>query len=249
MEFLQTVNVQAHNDVEIGRKVRAITRIAAEPIEGDGQPPEADKPAEPLPPPPPPAPVPYFDVGEAEGKPGTSVLVTIEAGCVYHMDGFHIGGGVGLTLVDGEPVPRSGYGKFRATEVVIGDYLAKQLAAQNVIHTIKNDGHEHDHYWSAFQFIDAKKRPLPEEFWEFALQGFSIDQKRVIEPFPIPSGTELFKLKIEILPGTQPGEYLLTCADERYYRNSRIRRRDYAYTYKPQGFTKIETFPGQITVR
>ena len=33
MEFTQTVNVEATNDVEIGRKVRAIKRIAAEPID------------------------------------------------------------------------------------------------------------------------------------------------------------------------------------------------------------------------
>lgn len=215
------------------------------PTTEDSRPPEAPIP---IPAAPPAVRTPYFDVGKATGKAGESVWVTVDAGCLYHMDGFHIGGGVGLLLVNGAPVLRASYGKFRATQVRIGDYLAKQLAAQEVIHTMENAGHEHDHYWSSFQFFDAKKRPLPEEFWEFALAGFSIDQRRTIEPFTIPSGTELFQLKIEILPGTEPGEYLLTCADERYYTQSHQRRRDYTYTFKPQGFTKIDTYPGKLTV-
>lgn len=253
-------NLDASNPQEVEEALEALRgpRVAprvppgSPPVDTSGASGSEPGPVEPyiLPPvAPPPVKIPYFDVGEAEGKAGEFVWVTVEAGCVYHMDGFHIGGGVGMLLVDGRTVERSGYGKFRATEVVIGDYLQRQLAAQQVIHTMENAGHEHDHYWSGFQFVNWEtNKAFPEEFWEFALGGFSIDQKRVIEPFPIPSGTKLFKLKIEIHASALPGEYLLTCADERYYTQSRQRRRDYTYTYKPQGFTAIDTYPGKLTV-
>lgn len=241
MEFLQTVNVQATNDVEIGRKVRAIKRIAAEPIETNEPTDEEDKPADPPPPSPPPAPVPYFEIGEATGKPGETVTVPVRAGCQYPMDGFHLIGGVGLL-----PEERSGYGKFRAFGVELGALLTQYLTAKDMIHD-KPD-HEEEHFFSTFNFVDWKQRALPEEWWQYGFALLSIDQKRLLKPFPLPHDTELFRLKIEILPNTQPGVYKLTCKDKWYYTQSNRWRRDITYTYSPQGFTKVDTFPGKITV-
>ena len=191
---------------------------------------------------PPPARIPYFDVGEAKGKPGETVDIVVEAGCVHPMSGFHIGGGVGKT--DEE---RSGYGKFKAVGAFLGPYLKRYLKDEGAIHD--QPDHAHDHFFSTFQFMDWDTAgALPEEWWEFAVGLFSIDQARKLPPVPIPSGIHLFTLQIQILSTTAPGEYDLTCLDEWYYRNSRIRRRDFEWAYAPQGFTHIETFGGKITV-
>ena len=66
------------------------------------------QPVVPAPPPPPKVRVPYFDVGDGEGRPGDLVDIVVEAGCVHEITGFHIGGGVGML----PNVERSGYGKF-----------------------------------------------------------------------------------------------------------------------------------------
>lgn len=240
MEFTQIVDVQATNDVDIGRKVRAIKRIAAEPIEDE--PDGGDKPEDPLPPSTP-APVPYFDIGDATGSPGTTVEVVVEGGCLPKMYGFHCGGGVGLQLED-----RSGYGKFKAIGATLGPYLRRYLKDEGAIHD--EPDHQHDHFFSRFNFYDGKTRKaLPEEWWEFVVGLISIDQKRVLDPIPIPEGTHLFSLKIEILAGTPLGIYALTCMDEWYYTSSRQRRRKFEWSLGGQGFTKLETFPGKITVR
>ena len=192
----------------------------------------------------PPARVPYFDVGEATGEPGETVGIVVEAGCIHPMSGFHIGGGVGLNPAE----PRSGYGKFEAIGVKLGPYLRRYLKDEGAIHD--QPDHVHDHFFSTFQFMDWDHAgALPEEWWEFALGLFSIDQARTLPPVPIPSGTHLFTLQIQILPTTAPGEYELTCKDEWYYLKSRIRRRNLEYTGEGQGFTKIETFGGKIIVK
>ncbi len=230
MEFFQTVIVQATNDVEIGRKVRAIKMIAK--AEND----QPDRPVVPLPPSLPVAPVPYFDIGEDTGKPGDTVSVSIEGGCHGATNGFHIGGGA------------AGHGKFEPTGVTLGKYLHDYLRAQGAI-TVEPSGKETDHYWSIFQFVEAQPhRALPEEWWEYALGFFSMSQERTIPPIPIPNGTELFTLHVKILASTDPGVYELTCEDEHYYTHSRPRRRDFLYTNERQGFTNIETIPGKITV-
>lgn len=204
-----------------------------------------DPQAPPLPPPPPdtPARIPYFDIGDAEGKPGETVEIFVQAGCAHPMNGFHIGGGVGFL----PNVERSGYGKFKAIGTKLGPFLRGYLKAQDVLHD--EPFHQHEHFWSDFQFVTWEgDGALPEEFWEFAVGFFSLDQVRMVPPIPIPAGTDLFSLEIEILDGTPEGQYVLTCADEHYYTNSRARRRDYTWTYSPQGFTKIETFPGLLRV-
>lgn len=241
MEFTQTVNVQANNDVEIGRKVREIKRIAAEPAEV-AEPDGSDKPADPSLPSNPPAPVPYFDIGEATGIAGQTVKIVVEAGCQHEMTGFHVAGGVGLI----EEVQRSGYGKFRALGARLGPYLRRYLKSQDVIHD--EPDHVEDHFLSIFNFVDWSSKALPEEWWEFAVGLLSIDQKRMLDPISVPAGTHLFTLEILILPDTARGVYELTCEDERYYTQSRRRRRDLTWTYSPLGFTKVETFPGKITV-
>ena len=180
-----------------------------------------------------PARTPYFDVGEATGKPGETVEIVVEAGCIHPMNGFHIGGGCG-------------YGLFKATGAVLGPFMRNWLKDEGVIHD--SPGHQHDHFWSIFQFVTAGAHP--EEWWEFGVSTFSIDLKKPpLPPIPIPGGTELFTLLIEILPAASPGEYTLTCRDEWYYTNRRIRRRDFEYTGLGQGFTAIETFGGKITVK
>lgn len=183
--------------------------------------------------------VPYFDVGNATGKPGETVSVSVEAWCPHHIDGFHIGGGVGKT-----DEPRSGYGKFRAVGVELGDYLKNYFTARG---GYNDDGIPK--FFNEFQFIDwYTHQALPEEFWEYGLGFWSTGSAEQYEPIPIPAGTKLFSVKIEIFPGTPPGEYELTCKDNHYYTQDRIKRRNYEYTYKPQGFTAIECFSGKLTV-
>lgn len=239
MEFEQLVTVQATNDVEIGRKVREIKRIAAEPI---AEPPKEDE--APADPPPDPAPVPYFDIGDAAGKAGETVEIVVEAGCLHPMTGWDIGGGVGLL---GDP-RTAGYGMFRAVGAKLGPFLSRYLKVQ--------DAHLHDkgdevgqHYFSRFHFTDwDNDGALPEEWWRFTVGLFSLEHQVTLEPIPIPIGTHLFTLMIEIHASTRPGEYELTCKDEWYYRQQHKRRVDFSWTYSPQGFTKIETFPGKLFV-
>jgi len=190
-----------------------------------------------------PARTPYFDVGEAKGAPGDIVDIVVEAGCLYPMSGFHIGGGVGKTEEE-----RSGYGKFVASGAVLGPYLQRYLKADDAKRHNSPD-EVGDHYFSTFKFMDWDHAgALPEEWWEFVLGLFSLEHEATLPPVPIPAGTHLFTLRIVILPTTPPGVYELTCRDEWYYLNSRIRRRDFTYTNDEQGFTNIETFGGKITV-
>lgn len=238
MEFLQTVNVQAYNDAEIGRKVREIKRIAAEPIDEDGDDEEEE-------PPPPTESLPYFDIGEATGKAGKVVRLPVEGGCHFEQSGFEIGGGVGKL-----DVARSGYGLFEAVGVTLGPFLRGYLEAEDAIHDEPN--HQHDHFWSVFQFVKrgvAPSNPLPEEWWRFAMGFFSIDQKRNIPPTWIPEGTEILTLHVKILDGTAPGEYEVTCKNEWYYTNAKIRRKKFEFVGGgDRKIRKIETFPGKITV-
>lgn len=186
--------------------------------------------------------IPYFDVGDVTGVPGETVYVRVEGGCLHPITGFHACGGGGKT-----DKPRSGYGNSRVTGVILGPFLRRHLKEQGAIHD--EPDHLHNHYWSRFQFFDWETHhPLPEEWWEFAIGFFSLDQKRTVEPLAIPSGTHLFTLHIEILKDTKPGVYELTCLDEHYYLNSRVKRRDLEYTYSTQGFTKVETYGGKLTV-
>ncbi len=187
---------------------------------------------------------PYFDIGEATGKPGETVDIVVEAGCPEPMSGFHIGGGVGLLPAD----ERSGYGKFKAVGVILGPFMRNYLKDEGIIHD--SPGHQHDHFWSIFQFIPwDPNRALPEEWWEYGMSTFSIDLKEPPLPsIPIPGGTKLFTLKIEILSGTPSGEYVLTCRDEWYYTHTYQRRRDFMFTNERQGITKVETFGGKLTV-
>lgn len=188
----------------------------------------------PVQPQPPVVPVPYFDVGDATGAPGETVDVIVEAGCAHPISGFHIGGGVGLDLA-----PGAGYGKFKAVGAILGSYLTGYLGAQMGL----------TDFWRVFQFASWEShKALPEEWWEYHIGFFSIAQEKIAPPVPIPAGTELFTLQIEILPTTSPGEYELTCKDEYYYTHARQRRRDFMYNYSPQGFTKVETFGGKLTV-
>ncbi len=229
MEFFQTVLVQATNDVEIGRKVRAIKEIARE-IEND----QPDIPTVPLPPSPPAAKAPYFDIGEATGKPGETIGILVEAGCPNPITGFHIGGGVGLD----SSLQGAGYGKFKAVGVTLGKYLMDYITSQGLTD-----------FWKLFQFASWEShQSLPEEWWEYALGFFSLSQERIVPPIAIPSGTELFTLQIEILPKTARGEYELTCKNEYYFTHARQRRRQFLFTNERQGFTNIVTIPGKITV-
>jgi len=192
--------------------------------------------------------LPYFDIGEATGKAGETVSLSVEGGCRYPITGFHIGGGCGK-----EPVQGSGYGIFEAVGTKLGAFLRAYLKAEDMIHD--EPMHQHDHFWSTFQM--AKWEPskaLPEEWWDFALGFFSLDLARPPMATTIPSGTELFTLEVKILPGTQPGEYEVTCKDEWYYTQEHKRRRDFMYTagresdFASGGVTNIETLGGKITV-
>lgn len=213
---------------------------------GGGPDPQPIVPAPP-PPPPPKVRVPYFDIGDAEGSPGDTVEISVEAGCVYKTSGFHIGGGVGLL----PNVARSGYGLFQAVGVKLGKYLTDYLTAQGMV---DEDGEEK--FWSIFQFVKHDPHhALPEEWWEYAAAFFSMSQERIVPPITIPGGTELFTLQIKILEGTPEAQYTLTCEDEHYYTHARQRRRDFLFTantdspFASGGITDIETFPGLLRVR
>ena len=225
--------------------------IPISPPPGGGDSGSDPQPIVPAPPPPPKIRTPYFDIGDGEGAPGDVVDIVVEAGCVHEIIGFHIGGGVGMLPF----VARSGYGKFKAIGAKLGPFLRGYLQEQDLLHN--EPFHRHDHYWSAFQFIDgAAHKALPEEFWELGVGFFSIDQKRGgVPPVTIPGGTELFSVRIQILEGTPDGQYVLTCKDNHFYTSSRQFRRDYLFTANPAsdfargGVTEIETLPGLLRVK
>lgn len=211
-----------------------------------GLPPDGGSPIpDPLPPS---LPAPYFDIGEATGKAGETVSLSVEGRCRFLVNGFHIGGGCGKLDVE-----RSGYGLFEAVGVKLGAFLRGYLKAKDLIHD--EPMHQHDHFWSVFQMAKwDPSKALPEEWWDFAIGFFSLDQERSAPPTTIPSGTELFTLEVKILPGTAPGEYDVTCRDEWYYTRSHQRRRDFLYTtdrdseFASGGITKLELGGGKIVV-
>ncbi len=213
-----------------------------------GLPPNGGTPS-PIDPLPPSLPAPYFDIGEATGKAGETVSLSVEGGCRFPITGFQIGGGVGIRPF----AERNGYGRFEAIGTKLGAFLRAYLKAEDMLHD--EPMHQHDHFWSIFQM--AKGRPhraLPEEWWSFALGFFSIDQERQVPPTTIPSGTELFTLEIKILEGAEPGKYDVTCLDEWYYTQSHQRRLDLMFTantdspFASGGVTKLELGGGIIRV-
>lgn len=248
------VKVHGRDSTDLVRKIAAIDALARTPHElpsGPVEIPPADPPIEIVRPVDLPVLVaPYFDVGEATGKAGEIVELSIEGGCPYEMNGFHIGGGCGL-LPD---VPRSGYGKFEAVGFKLGPFLREYLESEDLIHD--KPMHKHDHFWSVFQFAKARPhRALPEEWWDASCGFFSLDQARGgISPITIPSGTEILTVSIRILPDTAPGEYIVTCKDEWFFTQSHRRRRDFMFTvtrdspFARGGITKLQTFNGKITV-
>ena len=239
------VKVHGRDSKDLGRKIDEIDALARTPQEVPPGPPDEKPPGEKPPVEPPVEKLPYFDIGDSSGKAGEVVELSVEGGCALKMDGFHIGGGVGLLPA----VERSGYHKFEAIGVKLGAFLTAYLKAEDAIHDQPN--HQHYHFWSIFQFMKWEdKSSLPEEWWEYAIGFFSIDQKLIIPPTTIPSGTELFTLHVKILPGTPPGDYEVTCKDVYYYTNSRPRRRDFMYTTNdvPSGHTKLDLEGGKITV-
>ncbi len=237
------VTVHGQDSADFGRKVEAIDAIARAPQKLPPGPivhPPIESPA-------PEPPKPYFDIGDAIGKAGDTVKLEVEAGCRYTMNGFHIGGGCGLQ-------PNfPGYGKFEAIGAKLGPFLRDYLKAEDLIHDEPN--HQHDHFWSIFNMMKHDpQHALPEEWWEYAIGFFSLDQKKGVPPTTIPSGTLLFTLEVKILDGTPPGEYEVTCLDEHYYTHSRQRRRDFMFTadtdspFASGGVTKLELTGGKITV-
>ncbi len=183
---------------------------------------------------------PYFDIGDAHGAPGEFVTLSVEAGCRYPMVGCHIGGGL------------AGYGKFEAVGVTLGPFLTAYLKAEDMIHD--KPMHQHQHYWSMFQMVSHAKGALPTEWWDFGLGFFSLDQERRVPATTIPSGTELFTLRVKIFRSTKPGVYTLSCLDEAYYRQNRHRRLDFLFMagrdsdFARGGITKLDLTGGTITV-
>lgn len=193
--------------------------------------------------------IPYFDIGEATGKAGDVVELSVEGGCQFDITGFNIGGGCGKL-----DIPRSGYRLFEAVGVKLGPFLRGYLEAEDLIHD--EPMHRHDHFWSGFQMVKKDpNRALPEEWWKYTMGFFSLGQRKTVSPTTIPSGTELFTLQVKILEGTAPGEYEVTCLDEHYYTSGHQRRQKFMFTagtdspFGRGGVTKLETFPGQITVQ
>ncbi len=244
------VTVVAPDTMGLARKIETIEGLAAA-----GIPPEVDPPGIPNIPDPPTPPVlqaPYFDIGDAVGKPGDIVELVVEAGCRYLTNGFHIGGGCGK-----QDEPRSGYKMFEAVGVDLGPYLTAYLKSVGGIEKVNDATGEKwvDNYWSLFQMAKHDpNRALPEEWWEYAMAFFSMGKRENWDPIIIPSGTELFTLKVKILDDTAPGVYEVTCKDEHYWVHARPRRRDFLFTagrdseFASGGITKLELFGGTITV-
>ena len=234
------MKVHGRDATDLGKKIAAIDALARTPQEMPTEHPgPVDHPVVDLPD----LVAPYFDIGDATGKAGETIELSVEGGCRFLMSGFHIGGGCGL-----DPrVKRSGYGKFQAIGVSLGEFLRNYLREEDLIHDEPN--HQHDHFWSIFNMMNREHRALPEEWWEYAIGFFSIDQERDVPPTTIPSGTEIFRLHIKILDGTPPGEYDVTCINEWYFTNSRPRRRGFLYSGEPSGgYTKLDLQAGKITV-
>ena len=248
------VKVHGRNATDLGNKIVAIDVLARTPqemptIEPPGP---VDPPVGPVDPPV--LVAPYFDIGDGTGKAGEIVELSVEAGCRFLTNGFHIGGGVGLH----QGTAHTGYGLFNAMGVQLGDFLTAYFKSVGLIVNTEDEALPPkwvDQYWSLFQFVKAvPNRALPEEWWEYAIGFFSMQQSKTVPPIQIPSGTELFKLKIQILEGTEPGEYEVTCKDEHYFIHARPRRRDFMFTagrdseFASGGITKLELFGGKITV-
>jgi hypothetical protein len=178
---------------------------------------------------------PFFDIGDATGKKGDEVLVSVYGGSVLPMSGFHIGGGCGLN----PNVERSGYSNLRAKGVHLGSYLTDYLTS-------------HDALSSAFQRFEMIEwgevnHPLPEEWWQYALGFFTLSGGQIIPPIPIPQGTELFQVSFEILTD-KPGELGLTCINNHYYTQKKRRRRAWCYTGEGQGQHRVDCNGGKLVV-
>lgn len=239
------VKVHGRNATDLGQKIAAIDSLARTPaavvdlpVDIPGVPPSVDVPDLD----PPVLVAPYFDLGDATGKAGEIVELSVEGGCRFPMRGFHVGGGL------------AGYGKFEAVGFKLGPLLRAYLKSEDMIHD--EPAHQHDHYWSMFQM--ARHDPhgaLPTEWWDLGLGFFSLGEARGGVPSTtIPSGTEIFTLQVKILPETAPGEYDLSCLDVTYYTQSRHRRRDFLFMvdteseFRRGGITKLELSGGKITV-
>lgn len=189
--------------------------------------------------------IPYFDVGDAKGSPGDTVSIEMFAGSPIPIDGWHLCGGVGKT-----DEPRSGYGLFQAVGVTLGTFVEEYLKANGI----------DDSYFSKFGFLPFRPKdkqtgitpenPLPEEFWEYMVGFFSIPERKTVPAIPIPANTVLFTVEIEILPGTPPGKYELTCVDEYYYTTKRARRIDLLFSNAniSGGATRLDLRGGKVEV-
>lgn len=191
---------------------------------------------------------PYFDLGDAEGKPGELVEIPMIGGCRRPMNGFHIG--IGL----------SGYGAFVCEGVILGPFLTEYMKAQGLI-VEKRDAQGQfvpeewvDRYWSGFNMVGQEEGALPTEWCDYAMAFFSIGQNR--GPLPsiqIPVETHLFSFQIRILATTKPDVYDLACEDEHFYLqkgSARLgRRRDFLYqTESGGGVTEVDCQGGKLTV-
>ncbi len=207
-------------------------QVAAPPGSQPGKPPEE---------PPPTTRQPYFDIGDGQGRAGDIVRIPVFGGCRLRINGFHIGGGVGKTDED-----RSGYGKFEAVGADLGIFLLDYLTANNLQQS----------YWADFEMVKHEPHgALPEEWWQYAMAFFSIDQaKAPLPPIQIPVDTLLLTLRIKILDGTPPGDYELTCKDEHHYSREKRRRKDWLYTTDTDsplasgGVTQVDLQGGKLTV-
>lgn len=162
--------------------------------------------------------VPWFQMGQGEGKPGDLVEVPVYGGCLHKIDGFHVAGGCATQRLVAKSAKLSSY---------LGDYLKGQDP------------------FIKFQYIE---RGLPESWWEFAIGFFSLAGRTMFPPITVPNGTELFRVTFLVKDDILPETAELVCADEYFYTHKVQRRRDLTYTYSPQGFTKVECISGKFTV-
>ena len=167
---------------------------------------------------------PYFKIGDAEGRPGESVEVSVYGGSLKPVDGFDVCAGIA-------------HNQFEVTGWTLGKYLSRYFA--------RHGGEEA--YYTAWK-VETKGRPEP--YWGLFLGFFSIEHETGVLPaVRIPPGTELFRVTYKVPDNLAPHVYTLYCADNWFYSSPGWPKRDVMYTYEPQGSKNEICISGKFTVK
>ena len=218
------ITVDALDAEAFGRKVELIESLASGRV--DSPPPvnPPTVPATPVPPfvlpvkPPPKVRTPWFGVGDGEGHPGAEVEVSVYGSCLHPVTGFHVTVGCANFKLD-------------AISAELGDFLK-----------------EHTEGTDPFVQFNQVNGGIPESYFNYAVNVFSLSDETLGNPISIPHGTELFRVKYRVKQAAGTGLYELVCADEYFYTNQNARKVDITYTYDPQGYTAVDCLSGKFVI-